>query len=209
MKFIFLTLLLIFSQEVNKLTEENLIKAIGYTNQENNIKKIANELQEIKDNFKTHKNYNNRFEVAKRIKLLAYSMEVEYLKAKPLIDAHYSYLKSKNSYGLANAECRGASGLISGSKTYKSPIFKLIEKIKINSDLIIKNTEGNNWAMSFFNLQSNQKELFEKNSSLQQLLKKTLKLQRIDATKTISERRKIYDRKAIEDQNKFNKRKYD
>ncbi|MDX1829039.1 MAG: hypothetical protein R3342_05780 [Lutibacter sp.] len=180
------------------LDEDNLNNSLKYTNQENAIIEIANELKSIKSSYKTNKNYDNRFQKTKNIKLLAFSIEEAYLKAKPLIEAHYAYLKSKNRYGLANDKCLSAKKMISGTTAFESPIFELITNIKNSATKIIQNTKDNSWTYSFFNLQSYQKKLLEKNNNLQQLLKKTLELQRIDATRTESERIKIRKLKEVE-----------
>ena len=193
-----LTLFFTLTTTLSVLKEDNLIKAINYTNQESAIKEITNELKAIEIN------YDERFQRAKNIKLLAYSIEEEYLKAKPLVEAHYDYLKTNNYYGLANDKCLAAKKIISGTTAFESSIFELTKKIKDNCNSIIENQENNNWASNFFSLQSYQKDILKENNKVQELLKRTLELQRSDATRTQEERKKIYDQKETEQRKKYN-----
>lgn len=197
-----LILTLIFTlTTLSVLKEDNLIKAIKYTNQESAIKEITSELKAIKIN------YDERFQRAKNIKLIAYSIEEEYLKAKPLVEMHYNYLKKNNRFGFANDKCLVIKKKISGTYALESRIFSLTKRIKDNCNSIIENTKNNSWASSFFSLQSLQKDLLKENNKVQELLKRTLELQRIDATYSESERKKAIEKRQymsdIEKQNQL------
>lgn len=212
MKKITITFAILLLVGFNLFAQKNQIEAIKKilpsVNQEEAILQIKNELIAIQHHYEASKNYDNRFQKAKNIKLLAYSIEEAYTKLKPIIESHYVYLVNNNPYGLANNQCFIIKKQISGNAYYESPIFELLDDIKSAATHIIERKEGTSWIASYSFIFNDQIELLKKNKYIQKGLKSILEFQPLDESRTEAERRLILIKKKAEIRQKYFDAKY-